>query len=200
MDYSDRKIPEAGRVDPARLDGHPGTWCDRIDVLQAGGSGKHPLGGLNDLNGVAVGPGGDTLDPEQCLVLTGEDQPRAVHREVQRSVADPVSDEQDSAAVVNGAGELSGDLLEALDTESGAQLQQKSGIVVGREGALRAPRDQGGQFCPIIDRAIKNDVCAFDSLEGCRRPAHAEMHQRRNGPLSGSRSSMCQTIAQSLQL
>src|SRR5690349_11542157 len=127
-------MPEARRVNSARLDRHPGAWRYRIDVCQAGRSGKAPFGGLNYLKCFAVWPGGHVGDRQQCFVFAGEDEAVPIQGEVQRSVADSIPDQQDSAAVVDGAGELARNLLKSLESETRGYLQQKSGIVIRGTG------------------------------------------------------------------
>src|SRR3954463_6563792 len=114
--YLNGNIPESRSLNPGALDRKPGSGSDRVDRLETGSPGLHPLCGMDCLNGIAVRPNGHPVDRKERLVFTGEHEPTPVGGEVQWGISDTVSRQHQPAAgtIPERKRELAGDLLESL--------------------------------------------------------------------------------------
>jgi hypothetical protein len=97
MKHLYRNVPEPGRVHPVEIHLEPRTRGNRMNPLETGGTRLDPLGRLDDLKGITIGPSRQGCYRQKSLVLAGENEPVVIAGEVQGRVANAVPGENQSA-------------------------------------------------------------------------------------------------------
>src|SRR4051812_24813087 len=130
VQHLDRNVPEASGMYVPLVYGHPGAGSNRENPLQAGDARLNPFGGLNHLNGRAVGSRWDAVERQKGLVLTGEYEAATVEGEVDRCISDSVPGEEQPPArpIPERNRKLTRDLLECVHSPAREKLQHQEGV------------------------------------------------------------------------
>ena len=174
-----------------------------VDVGQTGRARLDPLGALEHLHRVAVRAGFDRIEGEQRLVLAGEHESAgAIDREVERTVAEPVSpqDQRAPLRLPQRDRHLPGHELQAVGAKQVQELEQQQAVVGRRRRGAPWPADPFGELPAIVQRAVEDQRAVRQGLDLRRAAAHPEIHPARRRPVCPGRPAVRQPRAHRVEL
>jgi hypothetical protein len=175
--HTDGQMPEASGQKSVSFDRQPGPWGYRVDALETGGTRVHPLGCLYNLDGIPVGPCWDTLECQLGLVFAGENKTTPIDCEVEWSVPDSISgqDQSLSSTIPPRNGKLTGKVVEALGAARGAELEDELTVSVNIEWCADFPASDACDIRSVVDEPVEYQWAARSPLDRAGTAAKAKV-------------------------